>query len=225
MPIRINLLAEAQALEEMRRRDPVKRAILGGIVLLLLLLGWSSSLQLKAMMARNEVSRLEAQLGARTNEYQAVLENQHKLTDVTYRLHSLQQLATNRLLQGTLLNAIQQATIDDVQLVRYRTEQSYQITEEVKPKTNANNVVVAGKPATVTEHIVVTLDARDSGPNPGDQVNKYKQSVTDGAYFQAMLGKTNEVRLTSLSPPQTGGPDAKSFVMFTLECRYPEKTR
>jgi hypothetical protein len=225
MPIRINLLAEAQALEDMRRRDPVKRAILGGIVLLLLMLAWSSSLQLKAMVVRSVVTRLEGQVRARTNEYQAVVENQRKLADVTYRLQSLQQLATNRLLHGTLLNAVQQATIDDVQLVRYRTEQSYQFAEEVKPKTNANNAIVPGKPATVTERIVVTLDARDSGPNPGDQVNKYKQSVTDGAYFQAMLGKTNEVRLTSLSPPQAGGADTRPFVMFTLECRYPEKTR
>jgi hypothetical protein len=39
-----------------------------------------------------------------------------------------------------------------------------------------------------------------------------------------MLDKTNEVRLASLSPPQAVG-DGKSFVLFTLECRYPEKTR
>ena len=32
MPIRINLLAEAQAAEEMRRRDPVKRALWGASI-------------------------------------------------------------------------------------------------------------------------------------------------------------------------------------------------
>ena len=39
MPIRINLLAEAQAAEEMRRKDPVKRAVwIGGFVIFLVLL-------------------------------------------------------------------------------------------------------------------------------------------------------------------------------------------
>ncbi len=34
MPIRLNLLAEAQAAEEMRRRDPVKRALwLAGLII------------------------------------------------------------------------------------------------------------------------------------------------------------------------------------------------
>jgi len=51
MPIRLNLLAEAQAIEEMRRHNPVKRAIWVGALLVCLMLVWSSSLQLKAMMA------------------------------------------------------------------------------------------------------------------------------------------------------------------------------
>ena len=38
MPIRINLLAEMQALEDQRRRDPVKRVFLTGIVLVSMML-------------------------------------------------------------------------------------------------------------------------------------------------------------------------------------------
>ena len=41
MPIHINLLAEAQAAEELRRRDPVKRAIFIGISLVIVALMWS----------------------------------------------------------------------------------------------------------------------------------------------------------------------------------------
>ena len=55
MPIRINLLAEAQALEDLRRRDPVKRASWAGLLLVLLVLVWISSLQLKAMIARGGI--------------------------------------------------------------------------------------------------------------------------------------------------------------------------
>jgi hypothetical protein len=223
MPIRINLLAEAQAIEDLRRRDPVKRAIFAGLCLIILIMAWSSSLQLKSMMARAEVNRLELQLAGRTNEFQQVLDNQSKLEDANRKLQALNQLTSSRLLYGTLLNALQQTTIDDVQLMRFRAEQIYALSEATKAKTNADNRIIPGRPAAMTERITLTLDAKDSGVNPGDQVNKFKQTIFDCPYFQATLGKTNEPRLTSLSPPQaTGG---KPFVLFTLECKFPEKTR
>ncbi len=223
MPIRINLLAEAQALEEMRRRDPVKRAIWAGVFIVCLMLAWWSSLWAKGMWARGEVNRLEAQLSSKTNGFQQVLENQRKLNETISRLAALQEMATNRLLYGTLLNSLQQATADDVQLLRVRGDQIYVYNEEVKPKTGADERVIPGKRASVTEKIIVTLDARDSGANPGDQVNKFKKAIAESPYFRAALGGSNEVRLTSLSPPQF--LDGKPCVQFTLECRYPERTR
>ncbi len=223
MPIRINLLAEAQAIEELRRRDPVKRAIFGAIVLVALMVGWSISLQLKAMIARGELSRVASQLTSRTNEFQQVLLNQRKLVEANRRLLLLQEMATNRMLHGTLLNALQQTTLDEVQLTRLKTEELYVYNDEIKPKTNANEHVIPGKPASVTEKVVVTLEAKDISNNPGDQVNKFKQAVGRSPYFQGMLGKGNEVRLANLSPPQT--LEGKPFVLFTLECRFPEVTR
>lgn len=224
MPIRINLLAEAQALEDLRRRDPVKRAIWVGAFLVFLILLWSSSLQLKAMIGKGALGQVNAQLDSQSNTHYAVLKNQEQLTVVSHKLDALQQLATNRFLNGTVLNALQQATVDDVQLVRLRAEQLYVLTEAVKAKTNSNKRVTPPKPATVTEKIMLTLDARDNGATPGDQVNKFKQAITDCAYFQDALGKTNQIRLINLSPPQTGA-DGKPYVLFTLECPYPEKTR
>lgn len=222
MPIPINLLAEAHAQEELRRRDPVKRAIYGAVVLVLLVLSWSISLQLKAMMARGEVSRVAAQLATRTNDFQQVLVNQRNLVEANRRLLLLQEMATNRMLHGTLLNALQQATLDDVQLTRLKTDETYVYNEEVKAKTNSNSRVSMGIPASVTEKVVVTLEAKDSSGNPGDEVNKFKQIVNQSAYFREML-KNNEVRLANLSPPQS--LEGKPFVLFTLECRFPEKTR
>jgi hypothetical protein len=222
MPIRINLLAEAQAEEELRRKDPVKRAVGVGVILVLVMLAWCSSLQLKCLLAKSTLSDLEGQIAARTNEYQEATESSRKLSEANHKLESLQQLACSRLLYGTLLNSLQQTSINDVRLTRLKTEQTYVLTEATKPKTNANRVI-PGKPATSTERIVVTLDAKDSALNPGDQVNRFKQAVAEAPYFQTVLGTTNEVRLTNLSPPQgTGG---KPFVAFSLECRYPEQTR
>jgi len=223
MPIRINLLAEAQALEDMRRRDPVKRSVWAGVFVICLMVAWWSSAWAKTMWARGELSHLEGQLATRTNDFQQVLDNQRKLNDTINRLTALETMATNRLLYGTLLNALQQTPVDDVLLLRLRTDQNYTYNDEVKGKTNALDHFVPGRPASVTERIVVTLDARDSGSNPGDQVNKFKRAIGDTAYFRAALGSSNEVRLTSLSPPQF--LDGKPSVQFTLECRYPERTR
>jgi hypothetical protein len=223
MPIRINLLAEAQALEDQRRRDPVKRAVWIGIILVLLLLVWSSSLQLQAIIAKGSLSSVNAQISSQTNHYQQVLANRGKLLEVNSKLVSLQQMATNRLLHGTILNALQQATIDEVVLTRVKTDTQYVLNEELKTKTNSSGRTVLGHPASVTEKILLTLDAKDASLNPGDQVNHFKRLVNDHAYFQTMMGKTNEVRLANLSPPQTA--EGKPFVVFTLECRYSEKTR
>jgi len=152
-----------------------------------------------------------------------VLDNQLKLVETVGKLSALQELATNRLLYGTLLNALQQTTADDVQLLRLRTDQNYFYNEEIKPKTNSNDHIVPGKPASVTEKTVLTFEARDSGSNPGDQVNKFKRAIAASPYFQGVLGRSNELRLTSLSPPIFA--DGRPSVQFTLECRYPEKTR
>jgi hypothetical protein len=223
MPIRINLLAEAQAQEDMRRRDPVKRSIWVSVFIVCLMFAWWSSLWAKSIWARTELSHLERQLASRTNDFAQVLDNERKLTETIGKLAALQEMATNRMLIGTFLNALQQTSADDVQLLRLRTDQSYFYNEEVKAKTNANDRLIPGKPASVTEKIMVTLEARDSGQNPGDQVNKFKRAIGENAYFRSMLGTSNEVRLASLSPPQF--VDGKPTVQFTLECRFQEKTR
>jgi hypothetical protein len=228
MPIRLNLLAEAQAIEDLRRRDPVKRAMWAGALMSSLMLVWSSSLQLKAMMANNEVGRVEGQMTSRNKEFQDVLGNQKKTEEIRQKLAALQQLTTNRFLQATLLNALQQATAEDVQLIRVKTDQSYTYREETKARTNANGVLPY-KPASVIEKIVLSLDGTDSSSNPGDQVNTFKQILGTNAYFREALGRTNVANLKSMSQPQllptAGSTAGKASVQFTLECRYPEKTR
>ncbi len=223
MPIHINLLAESQALEDMRRRDPVKRAIWVGGILGVFVLVWSGYLQTKAMVAGREVTRLEAQALTHESAYKQVREHEKKLDEANQKLRSLQQLATNRFLNGTVLEALQHTTVDDVQLVHLKTVNDYETIAEIKAKTNSSSGhIIPAKPAMVTEKITLTLDARDN--SGGEQVIKFKESIGDCSYFQTVLRKTNEVRLTSIQPPQTG-PDGKTFKLFTLECRYPDRTR
>jgi hypothetical protein len=225
MPIRLNLLAEAQALEDMRRRDPVKRAIWFGVIVGLIIIGWSSTLQLKAMIAKSELSNLTSTLSAKTNEAMQVRENQRKLEEVNFKLVELRRLTTNRFLNGNMLDALQHSTVDDVHLMRLKTDHNYTLVEETKPKTNASGGIIKGRPATVTEKIVLTLDAKDASLQPGDQVNKYKEAIAANAYFQRWLGRTNEVKLIDYGTLQPATADSKPFIPFKLECRFPEKTR
>ena len=219
MPIRINLLAEAQAAEDLRRRDPIKRVVFGGLLVVALMLVWWSWLQVKVMVADKDLSQVEAQIQSHTNAYQVVLVSQKEITKAKDNLGALQKLTNDRFLQGDLMNALQHATVPGVQLMRLHVDQTYTASTP-----DAANGQKAKGPGTVTEGIVVTLDARDYSSNPGDQVNKFKDVISQEPYFQAKLNKTNGVRLTNLSPPQVG-PDGKMSVLFTLQCTYLDQTR
>jgi hypothetical protein len=222
MPIRINLLAEAQVEEELRRRDPVKRAIFLGAFVVALALVWFSSTWLTYMLAKQKLNQVQADIQAHTNAYAQVKVNLAKISEVQHRIDSLQQLSAARFLQGDLMNALQQTYVPNVQLTRLRIEQSYSATAAVAAKTNSFGVI-PGRPPAVTEHIVLTLDAKDFSPNPGDQVNHYKDAQLKQDFFKLNLDTVSGVRLASLSALQTP-LDSKPFVLFTLECRFLDKT-
>jgi hypothetical protein len=223
MPIRINLLAEAKAAEELRRHDPVKRVVFVGALAVALTLVWSSSLQLETMLAKKVVSDRQTEIAARTNEFQHVLIDQKKIADAKQRLDALKKMTNSRFLEGNLLNALQQVNVDGVRLMRLKVDQEY-FPKAGTPSQTTQSGVILGRPSTITEKIVVWLDARDSSANPGDQVNKFKEAVADQAYFKATLNKTNGVQLINLSAPQAGF-DGKPCVLFTLKCNFPEFTR
>jgi hypothetical protein len=225
MPIRLNLLAEDQAAEELRRKDPVKRVTWTAVLLVVLMLVWSSSLQLKAMMAGREVSKRESLMASFTNDYQQVIENQKKVAEVRHKILALNQMSTNRLLQASLLNALQKTTVDDVQLMRYRVDQTYTMTEEVKGKTTPDGRVIPTKPPVATERVSLSLDGADASPNPGDQVAKLKETLLANAYFHEVLGNSNAFSLKNLSSPEFSPFTGKRGVNFTLEGRFPEKMR
>jgi hypothetical protein len=224
MPIRLNLLAEAQAAEEMRRRDPVKRAMWLAALLIAMMLVWASSLQLKAIVANKDLGAVVAQMNLCTNEYKTVVEMQKKVAEMSQKLTALNELSTNRFLNGTLLNALQQTTVEDVQLVHLKLDQTYLYTEGAKAKTNGSKVIPA-TPPTVTEKTVLILDGNDSSATPGDQVTRIKEAIDSYPYFRENLDRANGVSWKNSSTPQLSPETGKAIVTFTLECRYPEKTR
>ena len=212
MPISINLLAEAQAAEESRRRDPVKRIVVGGALLLAGMLAWSSILQLKVMMANRELSVVKYEIDTHANAYQTIQTNIASIALGKLKISALEKLTNARLLQGNLLNALQKVYVDNIQLTRVKVDQA------------CIGVLRANKSQAVVEKTVVTLNGRDSSSNPGDQVGKFKAALAAQPYFKGMLDATNAIRLTDETPPQQDS-EGRNFVLFTLECHFPDKTR
>jgi hypothetical protein len=226
MPIRINLLAEAHAAEEMRRKDPVKRGIYAAIFVVSCVLVWALTLQLKIVAAKHELNTLEAQWKKIYKDYQVAVDKRRRSLEVEQKLGALHALNTNRFLWGTALNAFQQTLngVDEVQVVRFKTEQAYHLQEEIKPRTNSTSII-PGKPASSSERVTITVEAIDFSAPPGNQVNRYKEAIAGVDYFQKNLQRTNGVLLTTLSPPQTSTASKNPFVNFTLQTYFPEKSR
>ena len=223
MPIHLNLLAEQQAAEEMRRRDPVKRGMwVGGLVVGAMVI-WSAQLQVKLMRIMREVNSYTSEWKKLEPEYNKVTANFENAAEAERKWAALQSLATNRFLWATPFNALQFviANVDGVRVTRLNSAQSYFQTEGVKPSTNELGVVSRGRPGTSRETVSLTIDAKDSSKRAGEQVVKFQEAINNYPYFKEHLQKTE---LTGRSPVQ-GDPASpgKSFVTFTLECQYPPK--
>ena len=222
MPIRINLLAEAQAVEEMRRKDPVKRAAwIGGFAVFLVLL-CAVTLQFKIIVAKSEVSSLQASWKTIENQVKEVNDHRNNARELEQKLSALNQFTTNRMLWAPALNAFQYTPVDGVQLVRLHTEQTFTVNNET-PKASADGKSPPAKAASVTEKTVVVIDGRDYSARPGDQVPRFKQQLASYPYFESALQKTNKIQLTSQTAPQM--EYGRSFVGFELKLSFEDKER
>ncbi|MBI1842859.1 MAG: hypothetical protein HYR88_18625 [Verrucomicrobia bacterium] len=225
MPIRLNLLREHQEAEEARRRDPVKRAVLGGVVIVICMLGWAMVLQFKAIRSNAEYSGIQGHAQAIEKMHKQVLENKRLAAEAEDHLIALQRLTTNRFLWGNALQGLQHllADTEGISITRVRGEQVFSQQAESKAKSPKEGVA---RPATATERIVITVDARDASTQPGDQVAKLKASLATPLVPKGAPAITNQVALLNISAPQTDKEGSgASFVTFTLQSTYAERVR
>jgi hypothetical protein len=223
MPIRINLLAEQQMAEEMRRRNPVKLACwLGGFLVALVLL-YSLSLKLKLIFTNYDVDAQEKQWRQLETNNVQILMAQAKIRTIGQRLEALSKLSTNRFLWGSALNGLQFALVDKIQLTHLKVFQTYAQIPEVKPKPGEK---IVPQPARARENIKLVLDGKDFGPPGGEQIEVFKQSLVNGPFLNQYLTNINQMRMTARGQrqedPQVPG---RYYESFTLECYLLEITR
>lgn len=117
MPIRINLLAEQQAAEEARRRDPVKRALWAGGAVVALVLLWVLYLQLKISGAKSQLANQESSWKQIERTFLQVSNSYRETGVIRKRLASLQSYSSNRFLWAHPLNALQYVADERVRVV------------------------------------------------------------------------------------------------------------
>jgi hypothetical protein len=125
MPIRINLLAEHQAAEEARRKDPVMRTVYAGVALLILTIVWILWYQHRINVAKAELAQLAPKYALADATMKEINNKKRAVLDAEQRVKSLQRYATDRLLWGTFLKALQEVSVDNVRLMSARVEQKY----------------------------------------------------------------------------------------------------
>jgi hypothetical protein len=136
MPIRINLLAEQQAIEEARRRDPVKRVAIAGGGLVLVMVLWIVSLHFEVAGARVELTRHEGRLVSVEENSKGARLNKAAISEMEGRVAHLERYSTNRFFSANLLDALQQIAVDDVRVVQLQTSHQYSTNAEFTFKTN-----------------------------------------------------------------------------------------
>ena len=221
MAIRINLLAEEQLAEELRRRDPVKRALwLAGFAVAVVLI-WSLGIWLKCWAAESEAATLELRWHSLQATNGNVTTNLILIRDITQKLDALDNLATNRMLWGSFMDALQFSMVENIQLIDLRSRQSYAATPAVKGAGT-----IKARPATAVEKISLVIDARDYGSSTGEQIDVFKKKILDNSLLKNFITNENNLRLTARGQPQTDptGP-GRTFVLFTLEGTFSEVVR
>lgn len=225
MPIRINLLAEAQAAEEARRRDPVKLSIwIGGFIVCLVAL-WIFKLQLDLLFANRAFRAEEKAWGNIQKPYFEALTNRAAITRMEIKLADLNRLSTNRFLWGTFLDALQQVSVEKVVVKNIKGIQVFHVDPGAPSKT-VNGKKTPVIPAFSVERCSVEIRGCDYAVEE-QNYSRYKERLNQLPYFLTHLGANEGFTLSgSLGQPTSDPQDpSRQFVNFTLICHFPEVRR
>lgn len=213
-------MAEAQALEEARRRDPVKLGswVAGFLVVLVGL--WIMEKQFEIHWAKGDLARLDAQVKANEAQYNGVIAAKARTAAIEGKIAALEYLKTNRFLWGPVLNALQQTVVDQVQVSHFV---GLQIYEREPPKSLAGKTI----PGTATfEKVKLSITAKDYSAKT-DGYKNYEDTLNHFDFFAKKMGGREGFTIEGAPGPKSadapGSP--REFRVFTLTNQLPEIRR
>jgi len=216
-------MAEAQAAADLRRKDPVKRAIWIASFVVCVILLWIANLQINIFFDRGHYNNLDSEWNARLVKYGSVTNEHIKTVAIDRKLQQLDRLSTNRFLWAPVLNALQRSMVDQVQVTHLKGDQTY-----IKEDAHDVGTGSAKKhvPGSVVERISLSIEAKDLNPND-QNYNKFKESLGSFEYFAKRLGRRDGFTMDGILGPLTVDPGdpSKQFVTFTLTSHFPEVRR
>jgi hypothetical protein len=215
-------MAEAQAAEEARRRDPVKLGIWIAVLCVAVVGSWIAENQFDIHYANSHLTNLTDTWNRKKAQYDLVTTNQDSMTKVDEKLAALDRLSTNRFLWGSVLNALQMTVVDHVKVTHIRGDQSYTTQEASFVGTGSTKRMIPGG---VIENIKLTIDGRDFDPSNAGY-SKYKDRLCNFPFFVQKLGSHDGFILEgTLGQLSVDPQDAKTFQNFTLATHFPTVTR
>jgi len=218
MPIKINLLAEEQANEDLRRRDPVKRAGMAAGALVALVLLWAGINWFGLMGLSKQLEGLNAELEDLKKPATEAKASQKKIRDTEYKMDMLKKMSAARPLWAPVLDTLQRSVMEDVQVLRIKADQIYQVTPAFVPPRGST---LKPKPAVSKQVISMTIEAQDNSERL-DSYNRLREQLASA--LKTYMGTNGTVSLKTLNQAREN-EDGKKYLTFSLECSFTEVVR
>jgi hypothetical protein len=224
MPIRINLMAEAQALEEERLHNPVKQGIwIAGFFVALMGL-WIAKVQLDIYFQDNDLSRLKATWDFNEKNYSAATNAQVLTAAANAKIAALDHLQTNRFLWGPVLNALQYTVVDQVFVTHVWGLQTIEREKNVAIGSGATLKTIMG--TANFEKVRLSIAGKDYSPS-GEGYRNYEDALNHYDYFAKIMGGHDGFTIDGAPGPQFADTPGSSrqFRAFTLTNQFPDIRR
>lgn len=216
MPIRINLLAESQHEAEVRRRDPVKRAMMAAGVIVVAVIAYYVSLVTKQAVKSAAVNSNKEKLAAIQAEATTAQEKLSGVTELEKRIHQLNNLATNRVLWGTFLNEMQTLVMEDVPVRQITVSQLYGVN---RPPPVRN----IPQPATAVQAIVIRIRLRDYGSEDQQKYIELQTKLLSNEWLKERLREDTPIEIEQFGQRTTSFDDPdRAFVEMVFKCSFEE---
>ena len=222
MPIRINLLAEHFYLEEQKRRDPVKRAILACVGMVVLAVAYSVSVFLQAKAKEHFLAAKQADFRTLEGKYKQAKASSQLRSETQLKLDMVEQLAVERFLWAPSLNALQACMIPGIQITKISVDPKSTVVDSIKESTDSRGTKKPGKKGSSSEEVVLNIEGKDFEKAGQENHLKFQRKLADFPFFKTNL-VVDGIRLTKQDPPAIDPETSNVFAIFSFACTFPKR--
>jgi type IV pilus assembly protein PilM len=224
--IQLNLLAEEREAAEWRRQDPVRYYTWGAVALVAAMLGWAAMLGGQLWKARRQLRSLESELQAHRSGLGESISNAQRARDLETTLAALDKQAQNRSLWAPALNALQFATLPEIQVYRVKLEQAIVKPPPPPPPKPVPKTSAPKPPTPKSPPVIERLTLIIQGKNYGEtrHIDQFIERIQQQAFFLERLRTNQPVLLTDLQARQVDPAQPnRTCALFTVTCHFAER--